>query len=301
MNKTAGDLIRESLRAATISGINIPVTSEDFAQGEAHLNDILSMLQSDQIHLWSETEAIIPMVANQKSYLFGTDHVFTDYVYQTVQVAALSGATTLNIGSNTGVTIGDNIGIELSTGVRQWTTVDSLSSTDSVVLDSAITSDVSVGATVYIYTIGIAQPVRVLSVRYTDNYTANEIQTSQIAREDYYNLTDKSSTGNVNQWYFSRQIEGGVLNVWPIASSCKNVLRMTFIKPQTIPADQSENVKVPSEWFLALKFQLAADLGTTYNIDPQRLMILEQKAANYMQQARNNDQEYSSFSFAPEC
>jgi hypothetical protein len=32
--KTAGDLIRDALRAATITGISLPVDASDFAQGE---------------------------------------------------------------------------------------------------------------------------------------------------------------------------------------------------------------------------------------------------------------------------
>jgi hypothetical protein len=297
--KTAGDLIREALRAATITGTESPVSSKDFAMGQDHLNDILRNLQSDQIHMWSETEATIPMNQGQRAYVFGTDHAFTDYIYRTAS-AAVSGATVLNIGSNTGVTIGDNIGVELSTGVRQWTTVDSLSGINSVNLDAALLASVNDSATVYIYTTGIDQPVRILSLRYSDGETYSDIQTWQISRDEYYNLTDKSDTGSTNQWYFSRQLNAGVLNVWPTADNCKRLLRITFIKPQEIPADQSENVAIPPEWYLGLKFQLATDLGVTYAVDANRLMILEQKAAAYMQKARDADQEFTSFSFAPD-
>jgi len=241
-----------------------------------------------------------PAVINWRRGKIAADLIaFTDYQYRTAE-AAILGATALNIGSNTGVSIGDNIGIELSTGIRQWTTVDSLSGVDSVNLDAALLASVDDEATVYIYTTGIEQPVRILSIRYADTETSSEIQTWQLAREDYYNLADKTSTGSSNQWYFSRQLNAGVLNVWPTADSCRRLLRMTFIKPQEIPEDQSENVGIPPEWFLGLKFQLAADLGATYAIDSTKQALLEQKAAIYMQKARDADQEFSSFSFAPD-
>ncbi len=81
--KTAGDLIRDALRAATISGIALPVQSEDFVQGESALNDILMSLQTEQIHVWAQTEALIPLNPDQTKYVFGTDHAFTNYVYTT--------------------------------------------------------------------------------------------------------------------------------------------------------------------------------------------------------------------------
>ncbi len=74
--KTAGDLIRDALRAATISGIALPVQSEDFVQGESALNDILMSLQTEQIHVWAQTEALIPLNPDQTKYVFGTDHAF---------------------------------------------------------------------------------------------------------------------------------------------------------------------------------------------------------------------------------
>jgi len=116
-NKAVGDLVREALRAATITGSSMPVEDSDFATGMTALNDVLAFLQTQGIHLWSETEALLPLNPNQQSYSLGVggDHCFTDYQYTTA-VAALSGATAIDVVSTAGMTIGDNIGIELSTG-----------------------------------------------------------------------------------------------------------------------------------------------------------------------------------------
>jgi len=299
--KTAGDLIREALRAATISGTESPVSSRDFVMGQDHLNDILRNLQSDQIHMWSETEATIPMNRGQRSYTFGADRAFTDYQYKTVEAAALAGATTINIGDNTNVNVNDTVGIALSTGVRQWVVVDALNGADSIDLASALDENVSEGANVYAYTSQIDPPVRILSVRYCDGENLSEIQTWQITRDEYFNQTDKSDTGCTNQWYFSRQLNAGVLYVWPTADNINRQLKITFIKPQEIPADQADFIAIPPEWYLGLKFQLAADLAITYAVDPNKIAVLQQKASDYMQKARDADQEFSSFSIAPEC
>lgn len=291
-NKTVGDLVRDSLRAATISGIEIPVESSDFAQGFNAYNDLLAALQAKQIHIWSETEAVLPLNVGQSKYVFGTDHAFTDYQYTTAS-SAISGATSLNVVSTAGALAGDFIGIELSTGSRQWTTVSSVTDADTFALTDALTASVIDGASVYVYRTKCDVPVRVTSIRYSDNYTADEVSTWQISRQEYYDQTSKTSQGAVNQWYYSRQLTNPYLNVWPTASSCKNVLRFTFIKPQYVSQDQSENVQVPPEWYNYLKFQIAADLGVIYNIDSNKQVILEQKAQMFLADAIGSDTDFS--------
>ena len=295
-NKTVSNLVEDSLRVASISGIEISVESSDFAQGFSALNDLLAAWQAKQIHIWSETEAIMPLNAGQSKYVFGTDHAFTDYQYTTAESATL-GATTLDVGSTTGALAGDFIGIELSTGVRQWTTVDTVTDADTFELTDALEAAVTDGASVYVYRTKCDIPVRFLGIRYSDNYTADEIPTWQISRQEYYDQTSKTAKGAINQWYYSRQLTNPYLNVWPTANSCTNLVRFTFIKPQYVSEDQAENVQVPPEWYNAIKWQLAADLGAVYNIDANKQMLLEQKAQIYLNDAIGSDTDFSNIQF----
>ena len=295
--KTAGDLIRDALRAATISGISLPVQSEDFAQGESALNDILMSLQTEQIHVWAQTEALIPLNPDQTKYVFGTDHAFTSYVYTTAD-AAIATATALTVVSTAGMTTGDFIGVELADGTRQWTTLTVTGAT-TLTIAVALTGAVDDLASVYTYTTATDQPVRIDSVRYADTYTSNEISTSMVARDEYFNQPSKTTSGAVNTWYFQRNLDFGHLYIWPIADNCKRLLRITFIKPQYIPEDQSEDILIPPEWYVALKFKLAADLAMSYGVDANRQMMLEQKAAIYLQKAISSDDDGASFQFTP--
>ena len=295
--KTAGDLIRDALRAASISGISLPVQSEDFAQGESALNDILMSLQTEQIHVWAQTEALIPLNPGQTKYVFGTDHAFTNYVYTTAS-ASIATATSLDVVSTAGMTTGDFIGVELADGTRQWTTL-TVTDSNTVALGAALTGAVDDLASVYTYTTATDQPVRIDSVRYADTYTSDEIGTTMVAREEYFNQPSKTTSGAVNTWYFQRNLDFGHLYIWPIADNCKRLLRITFIKPQYIPEDQSEDILIPPEWYVALKFKLAADLAMSYGVDPNRQMMLEQKAAIYLQKAISSDDDGASFQFTP--
>lgn len=297
--KTAGDLIRDALRAASISGIQLDVDITDFTIGQSTLNDILAWLQTKQIHVWSETEATLPLNATQQSYLLPGAHCFTDHVYTTSTAAHISGATSIALTSTAGMAAGDNIGIELSDNTRWWGEISSVPSSTSVLLTGGISGASSSGATVYTYTTQIDQPVRVLDARFAKTYSSAESTTEQLSRQKYYSQSDKASTGDANSWYYDRQLTTGTLKLWPVASSCNEVLRFTFIKPQYIPESDVENMLVPPEWFLPLKHKLAAELGVVYGIDPNKQVLLEQKAATFIEDAMGTDSDFSGISFYP--
>jgi len=321
--KTAGDLIRDALRVANISGIALQVDETDFEQGRVTLNDILAWLQTKQIHLWSETEAFLPLNPNQNRYSFPGDHAFTNYVCTETTAANegpaifdLNGEVLLELDDGallvfedgrvrvetvTGMTVGDFVGIELPNGARWW---DTISQVDADELwfqtTNPLPSFINEGAVIYTYTTAIDQPVRILDARYAWDCEQDDTPTIQLARKDFYGQPSKNTVGNMNTWYYDRQLSVGYFNVWPVAQNCNEVVKFTFIKPQYIPEDQAENVLVPPEWFLPLKNKLAAELGVTYAIDINKLAILEQKAATYVEDALGTDDEFSSFLFYPD-
>ncbi len=311
--KTAGDLIRSALRSASISGIDLPVSGTDFEQGQEELNDVLAALQADQIHLWSETEALLPLNPGQARYDIPGAHVFTDYAYTTTTAAnegpvifALDGETVLELddeGSvlsfdDTRIRVESTEGIEV--GCNATGVVSQVDETEGwFQVEDDFISFINEGATVYVYCDAIDMPVRVCSARYAEGQTFDEIPTRQLARQEYFNEPTKTSEGAVNSWYYSRQINEGRLYVWPVASNCNQVLRFTFIKPQYIPTDQADQILIPPEWYLPLKLKVAAELGSTYQIDDAKQTKLEVKAQNWLEMALGSDNEYASFSFYP--
>jgi len=297
--KTAGDIMTDALRLASISGIQLDPDVSDMEVARTKLNDLLAWLQTKQIHLWSETEAFLPLNPNQKAYSFPGAHCFTDYISTATTANYIATNSTFLVSSTTGMLVGDFIGIELDDGTRWWDEILTVNSSVSVSTVTGITGASSSGATVYTYTTAIDQPVRILDGRYADQEARDEIQTTQLARKEYYAQNSKSSVGALNSWYYDRQLSLGKLNVWPVARNCKEVFRFTFIKPQYIPEDQSETILIPPEWFLPLTHKLAAELGVVYAIDPNKQVILEQKAENFIEDALGTDNEFSSFSFYP--
>ena len=314
-NKTAGDLIRAALRDASIVAVGIPIQGEDWSIAESTLNDVLSHWQAKLgINLWRETEALLPLNPDQIEYDLGPDgdHCFTDYAYATTTLIRSTMDSTLFVSPADGAAIiaagfgstgGENIGIELDDGTRFWTFMDvspGLSGGGIQIYDG-LPSGAAVGSSIYIYRNAIDRPVRVLDVRHSFSQTTNETPVLQTSRQQYYQTPNKTdSSSSVTEWYYSPQLELGKFSVWPPASTCKNILRFTFVKPQYIPEDQSENILIPNEWFLPLKWALASELGVTYAIASDRLVMIENKAATSLDAAMSNDVEVDYFSIQPD-
>lgn len=322
--KTTGDLIRDALRASNISGIALEVDETDFEQARVTLNDILAWLQTKQIHLWSQTEAILPLVKGKAKYTLPGDHAYTNGAY-TITTAAnngpaifdLNGEVLLEIDPNTlllfeddrirvksidGFSVGFNVGIELPNGTIWWDTISQVNTSELwFKTASEWPSFINKDSVIYVYENEIDQPVRILDARYSWRYDNDQTTAMQMARKDYFDQPSKATSGSVNSWYYDRQLEAGYLYVWPVPDSGKEVLRFTFIKPQYIPEDQAEDLLVPPEWYLPLKNKLAAELGIVYAIDPTKQALLEAKAENFIEDALGTDDEFSSFLFYPSC
>ncbi len=300
--KTFGEVCRDALRDAGIVAVERPITSNHFTLAQSKANDVLAAWQGMNIHLWSETEALLPLVANQNQYTLGPngDHCFTDYVYATASSAISSGSVVIPCSTTSGMTIGDNIGIKLSTNVRQWATISSISAGVSVTIGTPLSASVESGASIYTYTTKIDRPVRVLQARGAPNQTGDEKELRMETRDSYYRIVNKTETSSdINSWYYSPQLTNGKLSIWQSPSNCDQVIRFTFVKPQYVNQDQTENVLIPAEWLLAFKWAVAEQLGATYNIDPVRLAKIEALAVKHLNTALSNDEEYDSFNFQP--
>ena len=301
-NKTFGDLCRSALRDAGVVSVEMPIQAPHLSLAQSTANDVLSHWQAQGIHLWSETEAVLPLNPNQIEYSLGAGgaHCFTNYVYSTSTSAVSSSGTVIPCSTTTGMTVGDFAGIELANGTRHWTTIQSISVGVSITLVTGIASAANSGASIYTYTTKIDRPLRILDARFATSQTSDEMIVMQNSRQRYYQTPNKTQTGTtVSAWYYSPQLTNGKLSIWTPVATCVPVLRFTFVKPQYVNEDQSENVLIPSEWFLPLKWAVASELAVTYGIDPNRLVAIAQKAQQTLEQALANDCEVEYFSIQP--
>ena len=440
--QTAGQLITNALRDARIIAAEQPIQAKDLADGLQAINMIIKHWQAQGIHLWSEREAVLPLIPAQRKYLLGpggddigtadsffnttldADLVATNTVVTLVatsgntidgQAIRIEGApdillsnpaittqdwTTINSGTitasalgleltnsaavaggversldttigvtyqvdisytqgtsasadftvedttgvldtinltttgtgiltftardltttfrfengSTGITqtntlaslnyrdktAGDRIGIEIDDGSRFWDDVVTVDSATQVTINNGVPSAATTANTVYTYATAIARPMRILQARFAETITASEIPVRQWSRDEYFDQPDKDSGGTVVNQYYTPTLTLGRLFVWQVANDINQVLRFTFVDTIEIPTDTADPLEVPSEWYLPLKWAIAAELGPSRGLSDNRQVILESKAATTLQEVLAFDVERDSLQFQPD-
>jgi hypothetical protein len=198
---------------------------------------------------------------------------------------------------------GDRIGIALDDGTRYWDNIVTVDSATQVTINVGLPSGATgLTSTLNVYAFGekMQRPVRVLSGRSGASLTASEIPGDQWSREEYFEQSDKDSSGTVVGWYYSPQRVNGDLYLWQVSSSINQVFRFTYSRPLLIPTASADELDVPSEWFLPLVWAVAAELGPEYGVKAERQVILESKAAQSLAQALSHDVERSSMQMQPD-
>lgn len=303
LTKTVGKLIEESLRSARLVAVEQSVQNIDYQRGLAALNEIIKNWQTDGVHLWALERVVLPLVKDQKSYILGPSGAkcgTEDTFYTTTLSAAEApGQTELSVTSTTNMTAADKIGIELDDGTRQWTTIASTGS-GTVTVDDALTGAAASGNSVYWYTTQITKPLRVENAMYAANASADEIPVEDWSRQAYMEQTSKSSSGTVVGAYYQPRETDGLLYVWQVANSVKNLLKFDILKELSVYSATSDSLAMPQEYFRALKWAVAAEIGPEYGIKADRQAVLDARSAKFLEDALDFDSGSASISFAPD-
>lgn len=261
--RTRDQLVKGSLRLIQVIASGETPSSEEIEDGSEALNMMVKGWQAEGIHLWTNKEATLFLAKSTASYSLGPSgwHATLSYVETTLSVAAASGAGSVTLTSGTGVTTGDNIGIELDDGTRQWTTATMAGAVAT--LGASLTGDAAAGNSVFAYTTKIERPLRITEMRRRDE---DDIDTPVrlVTRYDYMGQSSKASTGKVTQAYYDPQLTRGTLYTWPSSDNVTDILKFTFSRTIEDFDAAANTPDLPQEWFECIKFNLAIRLAPEY-------------------------------------
>jgi flagellar biosynthesis regulator FlaF len=198
-------------------------------------------------------------------------------------------------------TTGSFIGIQLDDGTRQWSKVVNVNSSTEVFISDLLTDGAAVGNVVASFPELLPRPINILDLRRsTTTSTDSEIEAIKWSRQQYFAQPDKESQGTINNWYYSPQLTDGRLYVWQTANNVNQVAKFTYIRPLEINETTSDAPDFPSEWFLTLAYNLAAEIGPEYRLPDIRLNMITLKADRLLQDSLGFDQEESSLNIMPD-
>lgn len=274
-------------------------TMSDFSDA---LNAMVKRWQGSGIHIWTQAEGTLFLQQSQARYTLSstsTDHATESFVETSIGAVEASGQTTITLSSVTGISATNNIGIQLDDGTMHWTTVSSVS-TPNVVIALALTDSAAAGNLVVAYATNLIRPLRVEEARSYDFDDARDTPVRIMSRNEYFGLPSKTSTGTPNGVFYDPRggaNNSGYLYVWPVLSSVDSAIKFTFMRPIQDFSAAGDTPDLPQEWIDTLVFNLAVVMAPEYDVAPEKFMMLQQLANQFLDDLKAWDREPESIFF----
>lgn len=124
----------------------------------------------------------------------------------------------------------------------------------------------------------ITPPVDILSARLKDS-DDNEVPLKRMTRQEYDEISNKTDTNTPMAFYYERRLDSGYFYLDTIPSDIVNyTIEITYLDQLAALETVSSTTDFPQEYFRALKFALAVDLGPEYGVDIKTIIVLRDEA-----------------------
>jgi hypothetical protein len=288
------------------------ITSYDMTIGVKSLNMMAKAWAAQGKYLWKSKFGYLFVVPNQASYTLDgvSSNVTENYVYTTLATNATSPTNSISITSASGMAVGYYIGIYLyNTTIEAneifWTTISAISDT-TITLTDNIPYDASSGTNVYSYQTNINFPIGVVSAerRYiggTTQQSIDDIRMEIVAQNKYDLQVQKfNNSGNPVWLYYNKQIDYGIINLWPTPSDSSIAIRFTYEEMFYDAGIATNTLDFPVEWTETIIYNLAWRLAVIYGIGKERKDDIKTIADQMFTDLEGYDRErYTSIQFEP--
>ena len=292
--RTAIQIIKSSMRDIGELAKGQTPDADDYEVCLEALNLLIKSWQNQGIGLWLNQACILFLQADNTAYDLGPtgDHWTADGHKTELAVAASTGDLTITVDSYSGMADADYIGIELDSGVIDWTTIDTPAAV-LITIDDALAGAAAIDNHVYFYTDKAQKPIEIVKDGIIKvSSSGNQTPVSLISRAEYMAINDKASEGTINSVYYDNQLTNGVLYVWPEPSDVKEYLAMTIRRPISDVDALTDHVEIPPEFLRALEWNLALEIAPKFEADVTKLMIYH--AESSLMDARGLSREQAS-------
>ncbi len=333
----AQDIINDAVRKCGVKDIGNEVSPEEIEIALRMLNSLIKQWESRGVKLHTIYDLEIPQYGSKQSYRLDSTNLITSWGNNSYDsFAFINGDITTAIKTGAGTQTAQTNAISVAIGkqctlVATWTnvagqaptltgtggfttttlvagvnTITFAATAASIVITATNTATASWVCTFKMARgdVDISRPMRAISARRRDNATLYETPILLLSREEYKQLTIKSSVGPVTQVSYERQLDYGTLYVWPISDALYATPDYTIILTIQRAIDIFDTAEdapdLPSEMFLAAVYGLAEILADDYSVDINERKLIGIKAQNYFGQLIMTDQETTSIFFQPE-
>jgi len=300
---TGDNILRGSIRIAKGLGGTLPKNAKtgqnELKQTREALNMMLKEWQSRGVGLWLNREVYVFLGYRDGQYSLGPsgDESTLSLVETELSSSSSAADTTLVVDSITGISDADVIGIELNDNTMDWTTVNGSPSSSTITITTGLTSAANVDNNIYTYTTIAQRPLDVKDARLVSDAGA-ETPLRVCERQEWYDLPNKTNNGTPSQVFYDRQLDSGVLYVWPRPNKVNQYIKLSCRYPIQDFDAAANDPDFPQEVYRAVKFNLAEEISHEYKgVDMNRYYALAKKARGLFNEMAAYDTEYGSFIF----
>lgn len=309
-SKTKLELMTSVFDELNITGIGQTASSEDYARLSVIINDMLKAWTVKGPYLWATEEGVLFAEQYERKYKIGdTAHATTedDLIVTQLNGNHATSISTITVDNTTGMIAGDYIGIVCFDKSLFWTTIDTVSSATSLILDSALTSAALDNALIYTYTDTLLKPLRIKNLRTVSGIdlgatsTLVELPVELGPYDDYAALPIKT-TNNTHATiaaYLPKRVTGELF-VFPRPSDCSYRLHFTFARDLAMLINTNDEIDLPQEWYECIKYQTMLRATFPYGKDTKRGEIAAMATA-MLNDLRMQDQESLYIDVRPQC
>jgi hypothetical protein len=296
-NQTRNDIIITAYALINVYQPDDVIPSVDTQYAGTLLNMMVKGWESQDIHLWTKTEATLFLALNETQYTFPGARATASYVQTTLSGDEASGQTTLSVTSSEDMTVNDNIGIVLDSGELEWSTISAIPDSTSVTIADALSGDAAEDNNVYVYTTAIDRPLRILSCRRNSD-ADQDTPMFNYAYDDYFALPNKTSQGIPTTWTYNPQRSTGILYIWPTAIDVTDTIKFSYIRSIQDFDQAIDDPDFQQEWIETIAYQLAVRLSHRYGKRNQ-IKGLKEDADMMLANLLAYDNEPVSINFQP--
>lgn len=296
----AGDLIAQALRAIKALASGETATAEEAEDARISLNMILKEWQSRGLFLWMTEDLTLFLAYDTASYLIGPSgtNCSATVVETEIATAASSGDGSVVVDSIAGMTDGDYVGVQLDDGTMQWTTINGTPLAATITLTDVLTDDAAADNIVVTYTTKTQRPVEITKVIRRD-HDGLDVELTPLSRSEWSMIANKTSNGAPVQYYYDPLLTDGKLYVWPVPTDVTDHIIITHRRPIQTVENVVDDFEISQEWYRALKWELAAELASDYEVDLKTMSWIQAKADRHRSEAEWLDVDHGSFFLQP--
>jgi hypothetical protein len=261
------DIITDAMETIVALGVDETLNAPDLKICRRKLNMIMKQWSGNSdyapgFRMWTRKRATLFLQKDTSSYSLGPSgtHATASYVSTTTTAAAILGAGTIVVSSISGISNADFIGIELSTGALQWTTVNGAPAGSTITLTATLTAAVNSGARVFAYTTKMRRPLTILTANLKDTDSQETPIDTSLILQEYESIPNKTVDGTPDGAYYEAQLTNGTLYLNRQPDDVTKVISMVYLSPIEDTTSQTDTIDVDQVWFRPLSLQLAMDI-----------------------------------------